>query len=128
LSIDTTNILFICGGAFADLDKIIEGPIGAHSIGVGAKLISRKNSHAKDLFPQVMPEDLISYGLIPEFIGRLPVVSAVHALDRDDLIRILLEPKNALVKQYERFFNYDSIELVFTTDALSAIATRALER
>jgi ATP-dependent Clp protease ATP-binding subunit ClpX len=128
LSIDTTNILFICGGAFADLDKIIERRIGRNSVGFGAELRSRKNGPAKDLFPQVMPEDLISYGLIPEFIGRLPVVSAVHALDRDDLIRILLEPKNALVKQYERFFNYDSIELVFTTDALSAIATRALER
>ena len=75
-----------------------------------------------------MPEDLISYGLIPEFIGRLPVVSAVHALDREDLIRILLEPKNALIKQYERFFNYDSIELVFTEDALGAIADKALER
>jgi ATP-dependent Clp protease ATP-binding subunit ClpX len=75
-----------------------------------------------------MPEDLISYGLIPEFIGRLPVVSAVHALDQEDLIRILLEPKNALIKQYERFFNYDSIELVFTQDALGAIAHRALER
>src|SRR4029079_18970186 len=128
LSIDTTNILFICGGAFADLDKIIERRIGRNSIGFGAELRSRKNGPSKDLFPQVMPEDLISYGLIPEFIRRLPVVSAVHALDRDDLIRILLEPKNALVKQYERFFNYDSIELVFTTDALSAIATRSLER
>jgi len=128
LSIDTTNILFICGGAFADLDKIIERRIGRNSIGFGAELRSRKNGPSKDLFPQVMPEDLISYGLIPEFIGRLPVVSAVHALDHEDLIRILLEPKNALIKQYERFFNYDSIELVFTTDALGAIAHRALER
>src|ERR671934_387787 len=128
LSIDTTNILFVCGGAFADLDKIIERRIGRNSVGFGAELRSRKHGPAKDLFPQVMPEDLISYGLIPEFIGRLPVVSAVHALDREDLIRILLEPKNALVKQYERFFNYDSIELVFTQDALGAIADRALER
>jgi len=99
LSIDTTNILFVCGGAFADLDKIIERRIGRNSVGFGAELRSRKNGPSKDLFPQVMPEDLISYGLIPEFIGRLPVVSAVHALDRQDLIRILLEPKNALVKR-----------------------------
>src|SRR5689334_17614833 len=128
LSIDTTNILFLCGGAFADLDKIIERRIGRNSVGFGAELRSRKHGPAKDLFPQVMPEDLISYGLIPEFIGRLPVVSAVHALDREDLIRILLEPKNALVKQYQRFFNYDSIDLVFTDDALAAIAGSALER
>src|ERR671928_211103 len=107
-------IAFICGDAVADLDKIIQRRIGRNSVGFGAELRSRKPGPAKDLFPQAMPEDLISYGLIPEFIGRLPVVSAVHALDRDDLIRILLEPKNALVKQYERFFNYDSIELVFT--------------
>ena len=128
LSIDTTNILFICGGAFADLDKIIERRIGRNSIGFGADLRSRRNGPSRDLFPQVMPEDLISYGLIPEFIGRLPVVSAVHALDAEDLIRILLEPKNALVKQYQRFFEYDSVELVFTDDALGAIAGRALER
>src|SRR4029079_16235867 len=112
----------------ADPDKTIERRIGRNSVGFGAELRSRKNGPAKDLFPQVMPEDLISYALIPEFIGRLPVVSAVHALDRDDLIRILLAPKNALVKQYERFFNYDSIELVFTDDALAAIAGSALER
>jgi ATP-dependent Clp protease ATP-binding subunit ClpX len=128
LSIDTTNILFICGGAFADLDKIIERRIGRNSVGFGAELRSRRNGPSRDLFPQVMPEDLISYGLIPEFIGRLPVVSAVHALDAEDLIRILLEPKNALVKQYQRFFDYDSVELVFTEDALGAIAGRALER
>jgi ATP-dependent Clp protease ATP-binding subunit ClpX len=97
-------------------------------VGFGAELRSRKNGPDRDLFPQVMPEDLISYGLIPEFIGRLPVVSAVHALDKQDLITILLEPKNALVKQYQRFFNYDSIDLVFTDDALSAIAASALER
>jgi ATP-dependent Clp protease ATP-binding subunit ClpX len=128
IQIDTTNILFICGGAFADLDKIIERRIGRNSVGFGAELRSRKNGPSKDLFPQVMPEDLISYGLIPEFIGRLPVVSAVHALDKEDLIQILLEPKNALVKQYQRFFNYDSIDLVFTDDALWSISDRALER
>ena len=105
LSIDTTNILFICGGAFADLDKIIERRIGRNSIGFGAELRSRKNGPPKDLFPQVMPEDLISYGLIPEFIGRLPVVSAVHAARPRGPDPILLEPKNALIKQYQRFFN-----------------------
>jgi ATP-dependent Clp protease ATP-binding subunit ClpX len=128
LSIDTTNILFVCGGAFADLDKIIERRIGRNSIGFGSEVRSKKNRDTQELFQDVMPEDLIAYGLIPEFIGRLPVVSAVHQLTRDDLIQILLEPKNALVKQYQRFFEYDSIDLVFTEDALSAIADRALER
>jgi len=128
LSIDTTNILFICGGAFADLDKIIERRIGRNSVGFGADLRSKKQRNTQELLPQVMPEDLISYGLIPEFIGRLPVVSAVHQLTRDDLVRILLEPKNALVKQYQRFFSYDNIDLVFTEDSLSAIADSALDR
>src|SRR5205823_1636702 len=110
------------------LDKIIERRIGRNSVGFGAELRSRKHGPDNELFPQVMPEDLISYGLIPEFIGRLPVVSAVHSLDRADLIQILLEPKNALVKQYQRFFSYDNVDLVFTEEALGAIATRALER
>jgi ATP-dependent Clp protease ATP-binding subunit ClpX len=128
LSIDTTNILFICGGAFADLDKIIERRIGRNSVGFGAEMRSKKQRNTQELLPQVMPEDLISYGLIPEFIGRLPVVSAVHQLTRDDLVCILLEPKNALVKQYQRFFSYDNIDLVFTEDSLSAIADSALDR
>ena len=128
LSIDTTNILFICGGAFADLDRIIERRIGKNSIGFGSEVRSKKNRDTQELFQDVMPEDLISYGLIPEFIGRLPVVSAVHQLKRDDLVQILLEPKNALVKQYQKFFSYDGIDLVFTDDALSAIANSALER
>jgi ATP-dependent Clp protease ATP-binding subunit ClpX len=128
LSIDTTNILFICGGAFADLDRLIERRIGRNSIGFGAEVHSRKLRDTEELFQHVMPEDLISYGLIPEFIGRLPVVSAVHQLKKDDLIQILVEPKNALVKQYQKFFNYDSIDLVFTDDALAAIADKALER
>ena len=128
LSIDTTNILFICGGAFADLDRIIERRIGKNSIGFGADLRSKKNRDTQELFQDVMPEDLIAYGLIPEFIGRLPVVSAVHQLKQDDLVQILLEPKNALVKQYQKFFSYDGIDLVFTDDALGAIASSALER
>jgi ATP-dependent Clp protease ATP-binding subunit ClpX len=128
LSIDTTNILFICGGAFADLDRIIERRIGRNSIGFGADLRSKKNRDTQELFQDVMPEDLISFGLIPEFIGRLPVVTAVHQLKQVDLIQILLEPKNALVKQYQKFFSYDGIDLVFTEDALTAIAGSALER
>ena len=128
LLIDTTNILFICGGAFADLDRIIERRIGKNSIGFGADLRSKKNRDTQELFQDVMPEDLIAYGLIPEFIGRLPVVSAVHQLKQEDLVQILLEPKNALVKQYQKFFSYDGIDLVFTDDALGAIASSALER
>lgn len=128
LSIDTTNILFICGGAFAGLEKIIAKRIGRNQVGFGADIKSKRSIEEAELLSQVMPEDLLAYGLIPEFIGRLPVVSAVHQLTREDLVKILLEPKNALVKQYQRFFNYDSIELVFTEDALWSISDRALER
>ena len=128
LSIDTTNILFICGGAFAGLEKIIGKRIGKNQVGFGAEIRSKRSVEEADLHSQVMPEDLLAYGLIPEFIGRLPVVSAVHQLTREDLVKILLEPKNALVKQYQRFFNYDTIELVFTEDALWSISDRALER
>jgi ATP-dependent Clp protease ATP-binding subunit ClpX len=128
LSIDTTNVLFICGGAFAGLEKIIGRRIGKNAVGFGADIRSRHDAVVSELLTDVMPEDLLSYGLIPEFIGRLPVVSAVHQLQREDLVQILVEPKNALVKQYQRFFGYDSIELVFTDDALWSIADRALER
>jgi ATP-dependent Clp protease ATP-binding subunit ClpX len=128
LSIDTTNILFICGGAFAGLEKIIGRRIGKNAVGFGADIRSRHDAVVSELLTDVMPEDLLSYGLIPEFIGRLPVVSAVHQLQREDLVQILVEPKNALVKQYQRFFGYDSIELVFTDDARWSIADRALER
>ncbi len=128
LSIDTTNILFICGGAFAGLEKIIARRIGKNAVGFGAKIHSKHSVESAELLGEVMPEDLLSYGLIPEFIGRLPVVSHVHQLQREDLVRILTEPKNALVKQYHRFFAYDSIELVFTEDGLWEIAQRALER
>jgi ATP-dependent Clp protease ATP-binding subunit ClpX len=128
LSIDTTNILFICGGAFAGLEKIIGKRIGKNAVGFGADIKSRKSAESSELLSQVMPEDLLAYGLIPEFIGRLPVVSAVHQLTREDLVRILLEPKNALAKQYQRFFAYDEVELVFTEDALWSISDKALER
>ena len=128
LSIDTTNILFICGGAFAGLEKIIGKRVGKNAVGFGADVHSRHSAESSELLSDVMPEDLLSYGLIPEFIGRLPVISAVHQLQREDLVQILVEPKNALVKQYQRFFNYDSIELVFTDDALWEISDKALER
>jgi ATP-dependent Clp protease ATP-binding subunit ClpX len=128
LSIDTTNILFICGGAFAGLEKIISKRIGKNQVGFGADIKSKRSLEGAELLSQVMPEDLLAYGLIPEFIGRLPVVCAVHQLTREDLVKILLEPKNALVKQYQRFFNYDTIELVFTEDALWSISDKALER
>jgi ATP-dependent Clp protease ATP-binding subunit ClpX len=110
------------------LEKIIAKRIGKNSVGFGADVKSRKSLENAEQLSQVMPEDLLSYGLIPEFIGRLPVVSAVHQLTREDLVAILLEPKNALVKQYQRFFNYDAIELMFTEDALWEIADKALQR
>ena len=128
LSIDTTNILFICGGAFAGLEKIIGRRIGKNQVGFGADIKSKHSFDGAELLSGVMPEDLLAYGLIPEFIGRLPVVCAVHQLTREDLVKILLEPRNALVKQYQRFFNYDTIELVFTEDALWSISDKALER
>ncbi|MGH2841543.1 MAG: ATP-dependent Clp protease ATP-binding subunit ClpX, partial [Solirubrobacteraceae bacterium] len=128
LSIDTTNVLFICGGAFANLDKVIERRIGSNGIGFGAKLQSKSRKDKGEVFEQTLPEDLVNYGLIPEFIGRLPVVSAVHQLTRDDLITILTEPRNALVKQFQRFFSFDGIELVFSDDALVSVAEKALAR
>jgi ATP-dependent Clp protease ATP-binding subunit ClpX len=128
LSIDTTNILFICGGAFAGLDKIIARRIGANAVGFGADIRSKHDAESSELLADVMPEDLLNFGLIPEFIGRLPVISAVHQLRREDLVQILEEPKNALTKQYQRFFGYDNIELVFTDDAMWEIADHALAR
>ncbi len=128
LTIDTTNILFICGGAFADLDKVIERRIGHGGVGFGAAIESPKNKDTGEVFEHVLPEDLMQYGLIPEFVGRLPVISAIHQLTREDLIRILTEPRNALAKQFQRFFSFDGIELHFAEDALSSVADKALER
>jgi ATP-dependent Clp protease ATP-binding subunit ClpX len=128
LSIDTTNILFICGGAFAGLDKMIERRTGKNTVGFAADVRSRSAHESAEILTRVMPEDLITFGLIPEFVGRLPVVSAVHQLTREDLVEILTEPKNALVRQYQRFFGYDDIELVFTEDALWEISEHALAR
>jgi ATP-dependent Clp protease ATP-binding subunit ClpX len=128
LTIDTTNILFICGGSFAELDKIIERRVGDRGVGFGAAISSRTEKDTGEWFEKVLPEDLIEYGLIPEFIGRLPVISAIHQLSRDDLTTILTEPKHALTRQFQRFFEFDDIELVFSEDSLEAIADRAIER
>jgi ATP-dependent Clp protease ATP-binding subunit ClpX len=128
LSIDTTNVLFICGGAFAQLDKVIERRIGHQGVGFGAAIQSKDQRDTGEIFEHCLPEDLIQYGLIPEFIGRLPVMSAIHQLSRDELMEILTEPRNALVKQFQRFFQFDGIELVFAEEALHSIADRALER
>ena len=128
LNIDTTNILFICGGAFASLEQIIERRIGRRGVGFAADVRSRHEHDPHGLFSQVLPEDLMNYGLIPEFIGRLPVNSAVHQLTREDLVQILTEPRNALTKQYKRFFSFDRVDLVFAEESLVSIADRALER
>jgi ATP-dependent Clp protease ATP-binding subunit ClpX len=127
LTIDTTNILFICGGAFAGLDGIIGNRIGKTSIGFRAEVGAVKGDDP-EVLRNVLPEDLIKFGLIPEFIGRLPVVSAVSQLDQEMLVQILVEPKNSLVKQYQRVFELDGVELEFTDDALEAVADQALLR
>jgi ATP-dependent Clp protease ATP-binding subunit ClpX len=126
IQIDTTNVLFIVAGAFAGLDDIICNRVGSHGIGFGAPL--RSISDTTDVFGDVMPEDLLKFGLIPEFIGRVPVITTVSPLDRDALVQILSEPRNALVKQYQHMFALDSIELEFHDDALAAIAEEALLR
>ncbi|MFZ9930464.1 MAG: ATP-dependent Clp protease ATP-binding subunit ClpX, partial [Ilumatobacteraceae bacterium] len=128
IQIDTTNVLFICGGAFAGLDKIIEQRIGHKGVGFHATVRSKAEKNAGDLFAQVLPEDLLAFGLIPEFVGRLPMVGAVHNLDKEALVQILVEPKNALVKQFQKFFEFEDVELELTESALDAIAEQALER
>ena len=125
--IDTTNILFICGGAFVGLDKVIERRIGKKSLGFRANLGARQE-RADDIMTLVQPTDLIKYGLIPEFVGRLPVIGTLHELDQAALIRIMTEPRNAIVKQYQRLFEYENVKLSFTDDALEAIAVLACER
>jgi ATP-dependent Clp protease ATP-binding subunit ClpX len=128
IQIDTTNVLFICGGAFAGLDKIVEARLGHSGIGFRADLRHRREQGQDDILSQVLPEDLLKFGLIPEFIGRLPVIGSVSSLDKEALVRILLEPKNSLVKQYKRVFELDNVELIITDDALDAIADQALLR
>jgi len=127
IQIDTTNILFICGGAFAGIDKIIESRIGRKGIGFSAELRSDK-ADVGALYRSILPEDLLKFGLIPEFIGRLPVIGAVANLDREALVEILVEPRNALVKQYQKFFEFEDVELEFTPEALNAVADQALVR
>lgn len=128
LQIDTTNVLFICGGAFAGLEKIIEGRIGGKGIGFSADIKGIDKKGIGETLSKVMPEDLIKYGLIPEFVGRLPVIGSIDSLSVEDLITILIEPRNALVKQYQKFFDYDGVELIFEDDALRAIAEKAIKR
>ena len=128
IQLDTTNVLFICGGAFGGLEDIIGNRIGKRGVGFGAELKSKDDGRANELIAEVLPEDLMKYGLIPEFIGRLPVTATVDDLDKEALVRILTEPKNALIKQYARMFEMDEVELVFTPDSLEAIAEQALKR
>lgn len=128
IQIDTTNVLFIVAGAFAGLEKIIYERVGKRGLGFGAEVRSKAEIDTTDHFADVMPEDLIKFGLIPEFIGRLPVVASVTNLDKESLVKILSEPKNALVKQYIRLFEMDGVELEFTDDALEAIADQAIHR
>ncbi len=128
IQIDTTNILFICGGAFAGIERIIESRIGRKGIGFGADIRRADEKDLGAILTQILPEDLLKFGLIPEFIGRLPVIGAVHSLDREALVRILMEPKNALAKQFQKFFQFDNVELEFTEDALGSVADQALLR
>jgi len=128
IQIDTTNVLFICGGAFAGLDSIIESRIGHKGMGFHATVLSKSERDPGELFAQVLPEDLLKFGMIPEFIGRLPMIGAVHSLDHEALMSILTEPKNALVKQYAKVFGFEDVELEIEPTALRAIADLALTR
>ncbi len=128
LQIDTTNILFICGGAFSGVEDIIEDRVGKKSLGFGAELKSKSDIDLGSILANIMPEDLLKFGLIPEFVGRLPVVTTLHTLNQEHLMDILVKPKNALVKQYHKFFEFDGVELIFTDGALEQIAEKALAR
>ncbi|MGQ0623728.1 MAG: ATP-dependent Clp protease ATP-binding subunit ClpX [Sporichthyaceae bacterium] len=128
IQIDTTNVLFIVGGAFAGLEKIVEARVGKKGMGFSGVLRSKTDIDTTDCFGEVMPEDLLKFGMIPEFIGRLPVITSVRNLDREALVQILSEPRNALVKQYQKLFELDNVELEFTPDALEAMADQAIKR
>lgn len=128
IQIDTTNILFICGGAFDGIDKLIGSRIGKKNMGFGAEIKSKEKKKVGEILRQILPEDLLKFGLIPEFVGRLPVIVTLDALDEEALIRILTEPKNALIKQYQKFLELDNVQLEFKEDALKAIAEEALKR
>ena len=128
IQVNTKNILFICGGAFDGLEKIIEKRLDEKAIGFGANVQSKKEKNVSQLLAQVKPRDILKFGIIPELVGRLPVIAPLNALQREDLVRILQEPKNALVKQYKKLLEYDDVDLEFTEDALNAIADKAIER
>ena len=128
IQLDTTNILFICGGAFDGIDKLIMNRIGRKSMGFGAEIQAKKEKKIGEILRNILPEDLLKYGLIPEFVGRLPIIVTLDALDKEALIRILTEPKNALVKQYEKLFELDGVTLEFTPDALEGVSEEALKR
>jgi ATP-dependent Clp protease ATP-binding subunit ClpX len=128
IQVDTTSILFVCGGAFVGLDRIIEGRVGRSGMGFGADVRSKADRQLGDVLAQVQPEDLLKFGLIPEFVGRLPVVATLHDLDEAALVRILLEPKNAILKQYQKYFELEKVRLKFTEEATVAIAREALKR
>ena len=128
IQIDTTNILFICGGAFDGLDKIIENRIDKSEIGFGAEIKSRTEKNVGEMFQKAMPQDLMKFGLIPEFVGRVPIVVSLNDLDVEAMVRILKEPKNSLIKQYTRLFELDGVELVFDEEAVRAVAERTMER
>ena len=128
LQIDTTNILFICGGAFSGIEDIIEDRVGKKGVGFGAEVRCKGEIDLGTILAEIMPEDLLKFGLIPEFVGRLPVVTTLHSLTKEHLTEILVKPKNALVKQYRKFFEFDGVELIFTEGALEEIADRALQR
>jgi len=128
IQVNTKNILFICGGAFDGLEKIIEKRLDEKAIGFGANVQSKKEKNVSQLLAQVQPHDILKFGIIPELVGRLPVIAPLNALQREDLVRILQEPKNALVKQYKKLLEYDDVDLEFTEDALNTIADKAIER
>ena len=128
IQIDTTNILFICGGAFDGLEKIVESRLDRKAIGFNTEASQKTTKELSELFQEVIPQDLIKFGLIPEFVGRVPICVALRGLDREALVKILQEPKNALIKQYQKLFNMDDVELTFEQDAIEAIADKAFER
>jgi len=128
IQIDTTNILFICGGAFDGIDKLIQNRVGKKSMGFGAKIESPKEKDMGEILKSILPQDLLKFGLIPEFVGRLPIIVTLHSLDKQSLIQILTEPKNALVKQYQKLFEMDDVLLEFESEALESIAEKAIVR
>ncbi len=128
IQINTENILIICGGAFEGLEDIIKDRTGEKAIGFGSQIKSKKELNQYEVFQELLPQDLLKFGLIPEFIGRLPIIATLKELDKEALIKILIEPKNALVKQYQKLFQIDGVELVFEQEALEAIVDKAIER